>query len=737
MKDHALWYGSAAISPEGPIAAGSCGTWALTYTVGRYGMDNGGRIRVLFRYAWDGGTPQTVDPAADNYVTATTTNPNARATVSFLPKGGRRPWLPCLQLEIKDDSLAEGDQVTVVFGDTSGGSRGHVAQTFVESDFRWLTEVECFETGSWVELERSPVTPIVAAAPARLVALAPSEALTGEPFSLAAKCEDAYGNPTSLFADKVEVALERLAPGGVYEDGDTEAEATFAEADCGIVRLDGLTLSQPGTYRFRLAAADGSVRAAVSNPIAVLEQPISDGLRHYWGDLHAQFNNALGTGSVEEGFRYARDAGDVSFVGHQPNDFQFSQAGWDEIRETAKRMHEPGRFIPFVGYEWSGTTPAGGDRNVHFLGDDGDLHRSSHWHIADKSDEESDRYPLDDLFREFAGRSDVLIVPHIGGRRCDITRYHDPELEPAVEICSCHGRFEWLLHEALDNGYTVGVIGGSDDHTGRPGAAYATSHSFGTRGGLAGIYARELTREGIFAALRDRHTYATTGERMRLLVTTADGRLMGDAWVGGPTPSIRVQAAGTKPLASIDIMRNHDLAYSHSLFEAKHFRRDRVRLEWGGARLKGRGRHTDWSGQATIVGGTIGRATAYAFDHPKQGIASVDGQRIGWTSTTSGDHDGVILDLENAGPGTTIHFQTALIDEKFTLEQLQEGPIRRECGGVGQYALFGLHPVVPGPLAIDFTWQDPEPQPGRNAYWVRVVQEDGETAWSSPLYYKP
>jgi hypothetical protein len=179
------------------------------------------------------------------------------------------------------------------------------------------------------------------------------------------------------------------------------------------------------------------------------------------------------------------------------------------------------------------------------------------------------------------------------------------------------------------------------------------------------------------------------------------------------------------------------LAYSHSLFEAKHYRRDRVRLEWGGARLKGRGRHTDWSGQATIVGGTIGRATAYAFDHPKQGIAIVDGQRIAWTSTTSGDHDGILLDLENAGPGTTIHFQTALLDETFTLKQLQEGPIQRECGGVSQYALFALHPVVPGPQTIDFTWQDPEPQPGRNAYWVRVVQEDGETAWSSPLYYRP
>ena len=32
------------------------------------------------------------------------------------------------------------------------------------------------------------------------------------------------------------------------------------------------------------------------------------------------------------------------------------------------------------------------------------------------------------------------------------------------------GQFEWLLREAIERGYKVGFVAGSDDHKGRPGA---------------------------------------------------------------------------------------------------------------------------------------------------------------------------------------------------------------------------------------------------------------------------
>ena len=114
--------------------------------------------------------------------------------------------------------------------------------------------------------------------------------------------------------------------------------------------------------------------------------------------------------------------------------------------------------MTFLGYEWSGLTSAGGDRNIYYLGDDGPLHRCSHWLVSDASDVDSDCYPVTELYRRLRGRKDVLIVPHVGGRYSDL-RFHDPALEPLVEIYSSWGEFEWLLEQAFEQGCRVGIWG--------------------------------------------------------------------------------------------------------------------------------------------------------------------------------------------------------------------------------------------------------------------------------------
>ncbi|HBC94132.1 MAG TPA: hypothetical protein DCZ10_14850 [Pelotomaculum sp.] len=736
MRDKSVWYGKAEISPTHPVMAGSYTTWTTTYTVGRYCMDNGGRIRFLFRWCSDAGVPQNTDPSADNYVTAFTSNPAASVLISFLPKGGWRPWFKCIEFEIKDDSLSEGDQIYITLGDTSKGSKGYLAQSFVESDFHWLIEVECFETGTWIGLEHNTVIPIIAAEPYRLVGLSPSIGMVGQLCYLIAKCEDIHGNPVDSYQGKMTISVERVEHDTVYECPHDQCQGPrshcFTAADRGTCRLEEYRFTQPGLYRFKIEGEGLPHNHTVSNVIVIRAEPSL--LQLFWGDMHAQYSNALGAGSVEEAFCFARDCGGLDFIGHQPNDFQFHNEGWEEAKQALRKFHVPGRFIPFLGYEWSGNTPAGGDRNVHFLGEDGPLHRSSHWHIPTKCDEPMDRYPLDELYKTFKERKDVLIIPHVGGRRCDISRYYNSELEPVLEICSAHGRFEWLLREALENGYTVGVIGASDDHTGRPGASYPTLKSFGTRGGLAGIYAEDLTRQGIFAALRARHTYATTGERIGLYVGTADGKLMGDEWDDTVIPIIQVNVTGTKPIEQVEILRNQEVVYSHPIFRKDDFDLGLIRIEWGGARIKSRGRETDWNGSISVEGGIIGETRVFAFDHPKQGIVEQDENHVSWVSTTSGDHDGLILNIKGS-PQTIINFESDQGKSRATLAEIWNGPLRKECGGVGQYYMMRLQPKVSGPYAIELSWKDNEPLPGRNAYWVRIVQEDGEMAWSSPLYF--
>ena len=72
---------------EGKVRSRSYQTFTLTYTVGRFGLDDTGAIRVIFRAMGDTGTMQTIDPTADNYVSATSSN---GATLSVDYSGAAR-----------------------------------------------------------------------------------------------------------------------------------------------------------------------------------------------------------------------------------------------------------------------------------------------------------------------------------------------------------------------------------------------------------------------------------------------------------------------------------------------------------------------------------------------------------------------------------------------------------------------------------------------------------------------
>ncbi len=128
-------YGHAALEPKGAFEVRSLQTFRLVYTVGRYGLDDTGAIRVLFRAMSDTDRLQTTDPGADNYVTASTSS-GVPLQVDYSHHGvSARPRWKCLTVRVRGGYLREGDRIAIVFGDTSAGSPGMRLQTFVESAF--------------------------------------------------------------------------------------------------------------------------------------------------------------------------------------------------------------------------------------------------------------------------------------------------------------------------------------------------------------------------------------------------------------------------------------------------------------------------------------------------------------------------------------------------------------------------------------------------------------------------
>ncbi|KCV19606.1 PF12228 domain protein, partial [Bordetella pertussis B200] len=115
-------------------------------------------------------------------------------------------------------------------------------------------------------------------------------------------------------------------------------------------------------------------------------------------------------------------------MSHQGNDFQITQEFWEHLNALTARYDEPGRFVIFPGYEWSGNTGLGGDRNVLYLHEGRPLHRSSHALVDDLSDLDSDANSADALFQAIKDE-DAVVFAHIGGRYADITLSHDPRIE--------------------------------------------------------------------------------------------------------------------------------------------------------------------------------------------------------------------------------------------------------------------------------------------------------------------
>ena len=191
-------YGHVQLTPKGAFEARSLQTFTLVYTVGRFGLDDTGAIRVVFRAMGDAGRLQISDPAEPNYVTAQASN-GATLSVEYSRRGASaRPRWKSLTIGVSGGYLSEGDTITITFGDTSGGSPGMQMQTFVEKGFEFKVLADVCAVGHFTPIPNTPTISIVPGQPEVWRAVLSSLRRPGENFIFGLKAEDKWGNPTEL-----------------------------------------------------------------------------------------------------------------------------------------------------------------------------------------------------------------------------------------------------------------------------------------------------------------------------------------------------------------------------------------------------------------------------------------------------------------------------------------------------------------------------------------------------------
>ena len=78
--------GTAVLDHNGEFEAGSYQSFTLTYTAGRFGIDDSGSIRIVFRFATDQSNPQFDAPSGPGFTEVEASN-NAVLQARFDPKG--------------------------------------------------------------------------------------------------------------------------------------------------------------------------------------------------------------------------------------------------------------------------------------------------------------------------------------------------------------------------------------------------------------------------------------------------------------------------------------------------------------------------------------------------------------------------------------------------------------------------------------------------------------------------
>nr|MBC8339551.1 DUF3604 domain-containing protein [Alphaproteobacteria bacterium] len=571
----------------------------------------------------------------------------------------------------------------------------------------------------------------------------------GEPFDLRMKGEDRWGNPSDLcdatYTLRANMAVDGLPETVTFETGG------FAQI------LDGLEVTGDGDLLIELL--DGESVVATSNPCRFVgPQSAEADLLPYWGDLHGQSEETIGTNSARDFYNFARDKAFLDVCVHQGNDFQITEEFWQWLNELSAEFTEDNRFIVFPGWEWSGNTGLGGDRNILHMKEGRQIHRSSHALVDDLSDIDTDCNSANDLF-EALKDEDCVVFAHIGGRYADIKIAHDDRIERAVEVHSAWGTFEWLVTDAFEQGYRVGIVSNSDGHKGRPGASHPGATKFGAYGGLTCILAPAFTRAGLMEGLKKRHHYGTTGSRV-VLDTKAvfdspaelfsddpklgsegagvtseqtDEAMMGDILRSGDAEvTFRIDIRGASPVERIDIRNGLETVEVFRPY-AEADLGSRIRVLWEGSEYRGRGRETVWDGRAELEGNTFeSLAPVNRYNLDKRFDQTAPG-RLEWTALTTGGFGGFDAVLEDAQSGT-LKIDTALVQEEIAVKDIGYDELIFANGGIDRRIRIFRLPDDNPHRAVTLERRIGLADDRDNALYVRVTHEDGHFAWSSPIY---
>ncbi|MFV1967519.1 MAG: DUF3604 domain-containing protein, partial [Pirellulaceae bacterium] len=420
--------------------------------------------------------------------------------------------------------------------------------------------------------------------------------------------------------------------------------------------------------------------------------------------------------------------------------------------KTKRLIHEANTsdFVAFLGYEWHSSQF--GDYCLIFPDDKQGLFLPDH---------------VEKLL-QFAEHQGALAIPHhvaykLGWRGANFAHFR-AKTSPVVEIFSEHGctesdraAFPMVRHSnggrstsntvavQLAKGLRFGFVASSDDHRGYPGA-------YGE--GLLGVWANDLSRESLLEAVRERRTYAASGDRI-VLEVTVNGQPMGSELPASADRQIDIRVESQDSIAMIELIRNGRVMERH--FPEDHIEQPvslpgrakcRIQYGWGPWAALDLGRTCHWDMSVRISGGTFLRAIPCFQSGPyeekrRDRLRVVSAHEIQLRSFTSrvecyaeDPTKSVVLEMD-AGPEADLTVQLREPSQRTvstSLRELIEDNVVHFTGVFTSESLIIQRLVGPDEYSATVRWTDRRAGAPDDWYYVRVTQHNGHLAWSSPIW---
>ncbi len=497
------------------------------------------------------------------------------------------------------------------------------------------------------------------------------------------------------------------------------------------------------------------------------------GFNLYWGDFHKHLVDMDRCDQIIDYAKYNLDVycvlcypfqwdrvkgARIESVRQRPDFLEW----WKRLRTASRDHNREGDFVTFLGYEWHGNRTEYGDHNVIYF-EDGPL---------------DDAWELENLFSHLRNR-DALAIPHHTayipehrGKNWDVI---DSSLCPVMEIYSTHGSSEGVdtrvkmegnrsmgprtsggnFRDALDRGIRIGCIA-SNDSAGLPGSWPL---------GIAGIWAKSLTREAIWEALKDRRTIASTGDRINLWFEI-NGKPLGSIMKDPGKLEGRIDVECPQPLDRVELIHNGQIieTYCHAGkwgVQEEGIFKILVEFGWGPAKRYGfEDVQQEWAGRLRVINGQMIKVEPRFSGLGQRFHRKKDSCSFELTTSRDGRpsfRQGLIFTIEG-GKSTTLNL--SIDDREFSLDLIEcldsahlfpfmEESIERVESTFGlkekevrnpdiyyhNARKVKFHPAYPRDAClVGMDLQDLPIDEGNNYYYVRVQQEDGQTAWSSPIW---